>query len=291
MRKQFTKSLQEILYSNEKTCLLLGDIGVFGFRNELKNLPERVYNIGILEQATIGVAAGMAKTGLIPFVHTIAPFMIERAFEQLKVDFGYQELNGNFISVGASYDYASLGCTHHCPGDIGCLLNIPNMQIVCPGSSSEFDSLLKESYNNGSPTYFRLSESENKESYPVEFGKAKVVKQGSMATIVCFGTALQSVIDATKNMDVTILYYTTVAPFDHKTLVDNFTQTIIVIEPFYEGSANRLITKALEGKLYRLFNIGILNMFLRNYGTKQEQDIALGLYPDAINQRIQKCLT
>ena len=281
MRKQFTKSLQEILYSNEKTCLLLGDIGVFGFRNELKNLPKRVYNIGILEQATIGVAAGMAKTGLIPFVHTIAPFMVERAFEQLKVDFGYQTLNGNFISVGASYDYASLGCTHHCPGDIGCLLNIPNMQIVCPGSSSEFDSLLKESYDNGSPTYFRLSEYENTQSYSVE----------SLATIVCFGNVLQSVIDATKDMDVTILYYTTVAPFDKETLIDNLTQTVIVVEPFYEGSANRLITKALEGQFYRLFNIGVLNMFLRSYGTKKEQDIALGLYPEAINQRIQKCLT
>ena len=118
MRKQFTKTLQDILYSNKKTCLLLGDIGVFGFRNELTNLPDRVYNIGILEQSTIGTAAGLAKTGLIPFVHTIAPFLVERSLEQLKVDFGYQCLNGNFISVGASYDYASLGCTHHCPGDI-----------------------------------------------------------------------------------------------------------------------------------------------------------------------------
>lgn len=291
MRKQFTKSLQEILYSNEKTCLLLGDIGVFGFRNEIKNLPKRVYNIGILEQATIGVAAGMAKTGLIPFVHTIAPFMIERAFEQLKVDFGYQTLNGNFISVGASYDYASLGCTHHCPGDIGCLLNIPNMQIVCPGTSSEFDTLLKQSYDNGSPTYFRLSEHENKESNSVEFGKANVIKKGTNATIICFGNTLQSVLDATKDIDVTVLYYTTVTPFDYKTLLDNFNQTIIIVEPFYEGSANRLITKSLEGKLYRLFNIGVLNIFLTNYGKKSEHDIAMGLYPEALNQRIQKCLT
>jgi transketolase len=130
MRKQFTKTLQDILYSNNKTCLLLGDIGVFGFRNELKNIPDRAYNIGILEQSTISLAAGLAKTNIIPFVHTIAPFLVERAFEQLKVDFGYQGLNGNFISVGASYDYASLGCTHHCPGDVMCLLSIPNMEIM-----------------------------------------------------------------------------------------------------------------------------------------------------------------
>lgn len=290
MRKQFTKSLQSLLYSNPKTCLLLGDIGVFGFRNELKNLPSRVYNIGILEQATIGVAAGLAKTGLIPFVHTIAPFLVERALEQLKVDFGYQSLNGNFISVGASYDYASLGCTHHCPSDISCLLTIPNMQIVCPGSSKEFDSLLMESYDNDSPTYFRLSEYENNESYEVMFGKAVVLKKGNLATIVCYGNILQSVLDAVKDFDVTILYYHTIKPFDSDTLLKHFNQNIIVCEPFYEGSTNKLINKSLEGKLYRLYNIGIPNKFLINYGHKKEHDLNLGLDSESIRRRIYKCL-
>ena len=144
MRKQFIKTIKDILYTDEKTVLLLGDIGVFGFREELKSIPSRAYNIGILEQSTIGIAAGMAKGGLVPFVHTIAPFIVERALEQLKVDFGYQGLNGNFISVGASYDYAALGCTHHCPADILLMTTIPNMEIVIPGTAVELDSLIKE---------------------------------------------------------------------------------------------------------------------------------------------------
>jgi transketolase len=290
MRKQFTKSLQEILYGNPKTCLLLGDIGVFAFRNELQNLPNRVYNIGILEQSTIGVAAGLAKTGLIPFVHTIAPFIVERALEQLKVDFGYQELGGNFISVGASYDYAGLGCTHHCPGDIMCLLSIPNMQIVCPGSSNEFDCLLKQSYDNNSPTYFRLSEYENKTSYDVSFGKAFVVKRGTDATIVCYGNMLQDVLDATIDLNVTILYYTTIKPFDSETLINNFNETIIVCEPFYSGSTNRLVTESLEGKKYRMFNIGVPNRFLTKYGTKKEHDVHWELDSKSLENRIKKCL-
>lgn len=290
MRKQFTKSLQELLYSNEKTCLLLGDIGIFGFRNEFKNIPSRAYNIGILEQATIGVAAGLAKTGLIPFVHTIAPFIVERALEQLKVDFGYQNLNGNFISVGASYDYAALGCTHHCPADISCMLSIPNMEVVCPGTSNQFDKLIKQSYNNGNPTYFRLSEYENKEQSEVEFGKANVIKKGSNATIVCYGNMLQSVMEATHDLDVTILYYTTVRPFDAQTLIDNMTETIIVCEPFYEGTTNFLITKALEGKMYRLYNIGVPRKFLTNYGSKQQHDLYLELDETALNKRILECL-
>ena len=89
----------------------------------------------------ISMAAGLSNEGLKPIVHTIAPFIVNRAYEQLKIDFGYNKLNGNFVSIGASYDYASLGCTHHCPEDINLMYNIPNMQIVVPGSSEEFDAL------------------------------------------------------------------------------------------------------------------------------------------------------
>ena len=127
MRKQFTSTTESILSTDERLVVLLGDIGVFGFRKSFEKFPKRICNIGILEQSTIGVAAGLAMTGFIPLVHTIAPFLVERSFEQLKDDFGYQKLGGNFVSVGASYDYAGLGCTHHCPADVAILKNIPNM--------------------------------------------------------------------------------------------------------------------------------------------------------------------
>jgi len=290
MRKQFIQTLKTILYTNEKTVLLLGDIGVFGFRDELKNISNRAYNIGILEQSTISVAAGMAKTGLIPFVHTIAPFLVERSFEQLKIDFGYQNLNGNFISVGASYDYAALGCTHHCPGDVGILTNIPNMQIVTPGTSQEFDKLLISSYNNDSPTYYRLSETENTNTQNVEFGKGVVIKQGKEATIICFGTMLDNVYKACEDLDVTILYYTTILPFDVNLLKEYSNEKIIICEPFYEGSVNHIITKALQYEKYTIFNIGIPRQFLTNYGIKQQHDVHLGLDFKGIASKIKLCI-
>ena len=269
----------------------MGDIGVFGFRNELTTLPDRVYNIGILEQCTVGVAAGMAKCGIIPFVHTIAPFLVERSLEQLKVDFGYQNLNGNFISVGASYDYASLGCTHHCPGDVLALSTIPNMQIIVPGSSMEFDSLIHQSHDNGSPTYYRLSEYENKESRDVYFGRANVIKTGFAATIICYGNMLQTVIDASADLDVTILYYTTVTPFDSDTLNNNFNENIIVCEPFYEGSTNYFISEALKNKKYKINNIGVPRKFLTNYGSKKDHDSYLKLDIPGMRERILQCLS
>jgi transketolase len=164
------------------------------------------------------------------------------------------------------------------------------MQIVCPGSSDEFDSLLKQSYSNNLPTYFRLSEYENKTSYDILFGKAFVIKRGTDATIVCYGNMLQDVLDATIDLNVTVLYYTTIRPFDSKILVDNFNETIIVCEPFYAGSTNRLITESLEGKKYKMFNIGVPNCFLTKYGTKKEHDLHWQLDSKSLENRIKKCL-
>lgn len=277
MRKQLTKTIDNILLNDENTTLLLGDIGVFGFRESFKKYPKRVFNIGILEQSTVSLAAGMSTIGITPIVHTIAPFLIERSLEQLKIDFGYQNLNGNFISVGNSYDYAGLGPTHHCPGDVQQLLTIPNMDIIVPGNSIEFDSLFKESYNNGKPTYYRLSEYENDININVKYGKASVIKKGKNATILCVGNMLSTLLESTKDMDVTILYYTTISPFDSNSLLENFNENLIVVEPFYKGSFNHKITETLEGKKYSLINIGVPRIFLTNYGTKKEHDKNLNL--------------
>lgn len=290
MRKQFVKTIEDILPEDENLVLLLGDIGIFGFRNSFKEFPDRVFNIGILEQSTISLGSGMSSIGLIPVIHTIAPFLVERSLEQLKVDFGYQKFNGNFITVGSSYDYAALGPTHHCPGDVGQLSTIPTMEIVLPGTSEEFDKLFKESYNDGNPTYFRLSEYENKTSQDVKFGKANLIKKGNKALIVCVGNMLQNTIEATEDLDVSILYYTTLSPFDYESLIENFNEKIIVIEPYYEGGLNYKINKALENKKYSLRNIGVPHKFLTNYGTKYEHDINLELDVQGIKNKILKCI-
>jgi transketolase len=290
MRKQFIKTLQNILYKDIDTVLLLGDIGVFGFREEFKNISSRVYNIGILEQSMISVSAGLSLSGFIPFVHTIAPFLVERAFEQLKIDFGYQELYGNFITVGNSYDYSSLGCTHHCPGDIQLISSIPNFRIYAPGTSLEFDTLLSSQYNNKQANYWRLSESENKKSIEVISGKANVIKKGNLATIVVYSTMLDRVVEACDDLDVTILYYTTIVPFDSETLLQNLNSKIIVCEPFYESSTNMLINKKLTNHNCSILNIGVPRHFLNNYGSKQDQDTFLKLDQQNIRDRITECL-
>lgn len=290
MRKQFITTISDTMSKDDNICLLLGDIGVFGFTKCFETYPERTYNIGILEQTTIGLASGLSKADLIPVVHTIAPFIVERAFEQLKDDFGYQNLNGNFISIGNSYDYAGLGCTHHCPGDVAVLSTIPNMQIISPGSSYEFDSLFNQTYNNGSPTYFRLSEYEHNLNFEVIFGKANVIKEGTKALIICYGNMLEPVYEVVKDLDVTLLYYSTIIPFDNETLKKHFNNNIIVCEPFYEGSTSYFITKALEGLSYKLNSIGIPREFILSYGKKYQIDELLELDVNSLKNKINNLI-
>jgi len=290
MRKQFVTTIQDTMSKDDNLCLLLGDIGVFGFSKCFELYPDRTYNIGILEQSTISLASGMSKANMIPVVHTIAPFIVERAFEQLKTDFGYQNLNGNFISIGNSYDYAGLGCTHHCPGDVSILSTIPNMQIISPGSSKEFDSLFSQTYNNEAPTYFRLSEYEHNLDFEVIFGKANVIKEGNKALIICYGNMLTPVYEAVKDIDVTLLYYSTIVPFDDETLKKHFNDNIIICEPFYEGSTNYFVTKALEGISYKLTNIGIPREFILSYGKKPQIDKLLGLDVDSLKDKFNKLI-
>ena len=73
------------------------------------------------------MAAGLSKVGLNPVVHTIAPFLIERSYEQIKIDLCYNNLKTNLVSVGNSFDYSGLGCTHHCPNDVMLINNLPNI--------------------------------------------------------------------------------------------------------------------------------------------------------------------
>lgn len=288
MRQQFVKTIESIFEQDSRLVVLLGDIGVYGFRRAFEKYPERIYNIGILEQATMSLAAGFASEGLIPVIHTIAPFVVERSLEQIKIDFCYQQLGGNIVSVGGSYDYAALGCTHQCPGDVGILKNVPGIQIIVPGHSEEFDKLFLQSYANGSPTYFRLSERDNSLANDVEFGKAIVLKRGAKATVIAVGPVLDNVMSACADIDVTILYYTSVRPFDEQTLMRNSASLkILICEPYYSGALDYDVIKSIGPNSFRIKHVGVPHEFLTGYGNVKEHDHYVGLTPQNIRLNLE----
>lgn len=291
MRGQFIATTKDLIETDERVVAILGDISVFSLRKTIEQYPKRIFDIGILEQTSISMAAGLSISGLIPIFHTIAPFLVERAYEQLKLDFGYQKLGGNFITVGASFDYSSLGSTHHCPADINVLKQIPNMQIVIPGTAKEFDKLYRDEYNNGMPTYFRLSDRVNSVEQDVAFGHANVVKEGKKATILAVGPMLTPVLDAVSDLDVTVLYYTTVAPFDANALCQNYNDgPILLCEPYYLGGLSYDIHAALGGKSLRMDYIGVPHRFVNQYGTVEENMTALGMTASNIRNQLLKLL-
>ena len=285
MRSQLVETVSRILKDDENAILLLGDIGVYAFRDLLKEFPLRAHNIGILEQSTIGLAAGLSLTGHHPIVHTIAPFLVERAYEQIKVDLAYQQLGSNLISVGGSYDYAGLGCTHHCPGDVGILNKIPSLEIVVPGHKEEFDKLLTSNYDNSSTTYYRLSETSNNKDYPIEFGKNLILREGKKLTIIAVGPMLQPVIEAAEGLDVSIIYCTTIKPFD-SSCFQKSTNKVVIVEPYYSGPILNNIEESLGGLNGSYTNIGVPNNFIRKYGTKEDIDKLIGLDKKTIRKKI-----
>lgn len=291
MRQAFAATVLELLAEDERLAVLLCDIGVYGFRQGFADHPGRVLNIGILEQATMGVAAGLAATGFIPVVHSIAPFIVERAFEQLKIDFCYQQLGGNFVSVGASHDYAALGCTHHCPGDVGALKNLPGMEIVLPGCAEEFSSLFRAAYANGNPSYFRLSEKSNSAAQPVAFGTITVLREGRQATVLALGPMLEAAQAACEGLDVTLLYATTVVPFDAATLAAHCPSgKVLLCEPCFGGVLAPDVLRALYPRPVVVDFAAQDIHFSRQYGKAQEHDAALGLDAAGIRQRLERLI-
>lgn len=290
MKDQFTETIESLFKKDNHLALFLGDIGVYSLRNVLNKYPTRAFNLGILEQSMVGVAAGFSLNGYIPIIHTIAPFLVERALEQIKIDFGYQKLNGNFVTVGASYDYSKLGCTHHCPGDIKIIDTIPNSKIVVPGNAKEFDILFRQIYSKGL-NYFRLSQKTHQENIKVNFGKANVIKKGKLGTIIAVGPTLSDVINATRNLDVTILYYTTIEPFDAQTLKQNLVANkIVTIEPYYKGVLASKIIEAMDNQVISIKTIGVPHEFINHYGKATEHDEYCGLDIKNIHQTIKNFL-
>ena len=291
MRQQMAWTVEELLEHDERLAVLLVEISVPLFSAAFRKYPERVHNLGILEQSAVSVAAGMALEGFIPVLHSITPFLVERPFEQIKDDFCYQRIGGNFISTGASYEYSTEGMTHHAPGDVQILRSLPGMQIVIPGTAQEFDRLFRQSYANGSPTYYRTSNTNNPVEYPVQFGKLTVVKEGKRATVIAVGPALARVLPAVADLDLTVLYCTTVAPFDAETLRATCQGSdIVLVEPYYEGVLVADICAAMRHTPIRIEAIGIPHQVLSHYGTPEEHDQALGLTAQGIRQRIERFL-
>ncbi len=288
MRRAFLSRVADMIRNEEDTTFFTVDIGMWAIRDVLRDYPDRCMNVGIFEDGMFSIAAGMASRGLVPTIFGIQPYLIERTLEQIKMDFAYQRLGVNVIGTGAAVDYPKYGYSHYCAEDVMVIKAIPGCEFVAPGSAKQFISLFNESYRDGRPTFFRVSDHPNTEyDVDVEFGKANVIKKGSKATVVAVSVMLDEVMKVCADMDVTVLYYTTLEPFDHKTLAENCESgKVLIVEPEYEGSLLYDVFKALSGKPVRAESVAFPREIFRNYGTYDEKMNYYGLTESEIKRKL-----
>lgn len=292
MRRAFLNRVSDMIRNEPDTTYFTVDIGMWAIRDVLRDYPDRCTNVGIYEDGMISIAAGMARRGLIPTIFGIQPYLIERTLEQIKMDLAYQKLGINVVGTGAAVDYPKYGYSHYCAEDVGILKFIPGVEFVAPGTAKQFMQLFNQSYRNGHPTFFRVSDHPNIEyDVDVDFGKANVIKTGKKATVIAVSVMLDEVMKVCKDEDVTVLYYTTLEPFDKQTLADNCeTGKLLICEPEYVGSLLNDVHEALPGRPLLIEHIGFPREIFRNYGTYEEKMQYYGLKAANIKEKVQNLI-
>tara|TARA_B100000212_G_scaffold339884_1_gene319214 strand:- start:2350 stop:3210 length:861 start_codon:yes stop_codon:yes gene_type:complete len=168
MRNKVLEKISEYFNFDQEIYLLLGDLGVFQSREAKKIDPVRCINYGIMEQSMIGFGAGISKANGFPIIYSITPFLIERCFEQLKLDFGYNRAKGLIITAGGSYDYNKLGPTHYCPNDISLIIKTDCKNIFLPWNEEDAIEAIISILDNKNFSYLRLSSEEINEDKPLD---------------------------------------------------------------------------------------------------------------------------
>jgi transketolase len=291
MRDRFHATTAQLLDDDPRMALVLADIGTSAFVRSLRRHPQRAVNVGIREQLMIGVASGLALTGYRPIAYSYTPFLVERPFEMIKLDLGHNDLGAILVSIGASYDAAAEGRTHQAPEDVALMATLPGWEIHVPGHPDETEALLRHAAVGEGRVYLRLDDRSNTTARSAEPGRLEVIRRGSAATVLTVGPMLDRTLQAVEGMDVTVLYATTLRPFDGDTLVAELNAPeLILVEPYLEGTTLGLIAEMLRGVAVRWLSLGVQRVEHRRYGTPADHDLAHRLDPASLRARIEAFL-
>ncbi|MGW2418935.1 transketolase family protein [Streptomyces sp. NPDC001709] len=290
MRDRFAPVVSRLLDEDPRLAVVLAEIGKDGFREAMARHPDRVINVGIREQLLVGAAAGLALTGLRPVVHTFASFLVERPFEQVKLDLGHQDTGAVLVSAAASFDWPAGGYTHMAPGDVALLDTLDGWTVHVPGHPDEAETLLHHAVAAGDDkVYVRLSVQSNRQGRVVDGNRLVTVREGRRGVVVAVGPLLDPVLAATEGLDVTVLYATTVRPFDAAGLrraTESAGADVVLVEPYLAGTSTAAVSEALTDVPHRVLGLGVGRRELRRYGTIEEHMIAHGLDPAALREQI-----
>lgn len=225
MRKAFIQALCEEADKNDRIVLLTGDLGYNVLEAFAERFPQRFFNMGVAEANLVGVAAGLASCGFLPFVYSIATFMTMRPFEFIRNDISLQNFNVKIVGIGAGLAYTKAGPTHHAMEDIALMRMLPNMTIIAPSSPSETFFATKKMVSLQGPAYLRIERNPRVESGAKDFniGKGMLRRFGTDVALLATGVKIETAQEvaqllAKKNISVAVYAFPTIKPIDRQLL-------------------------------------------------------------------------
>jgi len=279
MRDIFVSTLLNIAKKDKNVLLVTGDLG-FGVLNEFwKQLPNQIINVGIAEQNMIGFASGLAKSGKIVYVYSIANFPSLRPFEQIRNDVVYHNLNVKVVSIGAGFSYGSLGITHHATEDIGVMRSLPKIRIYSPANNEETEFITNESYLKSGPCYLRLG----RLSKPFQVDNLsvldpelpRIIVNSTDKVVMTYGEISHSVIDVLnqlkkENIHFDLAIFHTLKPISQVFLAKftrGYKKIIVIEEHSIYGGLSSIIKDHLNSFNFQTFlSYGINDTFTSDVG-------------------------
>ena len=301
-RESYGNALAELGAEHKDVVVLDADLaaatktGVFK-----KAFPERFIDCGIAESNMMGVAAGLATTGLVPFASSFAMFAAGRAFEQVRNSIGYPHLN---VKIGATHAGISVGedgATHQCNEDIALMRTIPGMVVISPADDVEAKAAVKAAYEHQGPVYLRFGRLavpviNDRPDYKFEIGKGVVLREGKDLTIIATGLPVSNCLEAVEKLaadgiDAKVINIHTIKPLDEDLVVAAAKETgkvVTVEEHSVIGGLGSAVCDVLAEKApTKVMKIGINDTFGES-GPAVELLKKYGLDTESIYEKIKE---
>jgi len=284
MRKASLDLVYKLAKVDPRIVFIGSDLGPGVLDAMKKEIPDRFYMEGVSEQHVIGMAAGLAMEGFIPFVNTIATFLTRRCYEQIALDLCLQDLPVRLIANGGGVVYAPLGPTHLATEDIAILRALPNMTIVAPCDADEMKRLMPKTLDWPHPIYIRLAKGGDKvvsrPEFGFEIGKAVPLVEPGDALIVSTGVMTQVALDAVdllraEGIHCGVLHMHTIKPLDEASLAARLPGVKVVLTVEEHSRSGGLGSAVLEfcsdrmpEQSAKIVRIGIPDRFADQYGSQ-----------------------
>ena len=271
MRKKALDSVYTLAKKDHRVVFIGSDLGPGVLENMKNEMPDRFFMEGVSEQHIIGMAAGLAMEGFIPYVNTIATFLSRRCFEQVALDLCLQDLPVRLIANGAGGVYAPLGPTHLAVEDIAIMRALPNMTIVCPCDADEMSRFMLNTLDWPHPIYIRLA---------FEIGKSILMKKGKDGLFISTGVMTQLALQASENLEnegisCGVLHMHTIKPIDENALLNlipDFKAVVSIEEHTRIGGLGSAILEfcsdSIPNETSKITRIGIPDKFTDQYGSQ-----------------------